>query len=283
MGDVNYDDLVLEELNYNSYLQIPELLSLQKEISRPKHHDEMFFIIIHQTAELWFKLVLHETETLVESFRHRVVSRALKALKRITRIMNLQVQQIRLLSTLTPVEFAGFRNFLRPASGFQSAQFRTIEFTYGVRNPFFIRFFDTEPKVADRLRAIMKEPSVYDECLRCLDADGHPVPKAVLERDPSAPWEIDSELVRVIQDVYEKPKEHYHWVLLFESMLDLDEAFELWRKTHVVMVNRTIGKKTGTGGSAGMDFLKSRENTKSFPELWEVRNLIGGGYQSADE
>ncbi|MDJ0841380.1 MAG: tryptophan 2,3-dioxygenase family protein [Acidobacteriota bacterium] len=276
MAEVNYNDLVLKELNYNSYLKLPELLSLQEEISQPKHHDEMFFIIIHQAAELWFKLMLHETETLVESFRDGMVSRALKALKRITRAMNLQVQQIRMLSTLTPVEFAGFRNFLRPASGFQSAQWRIIEFTFGVREPFFLRFFEKMPEIRGRLEDILKHPSVYDECLRCLHRDDHPIPEEVRERDFSKPWVMNEELVSVIQDVYESPKEHYHWVLLFEAMIDLDEAFELWRKTHAVMVNRTIGFKTGTGGSAGYNFLKSRENTKCFPELWEVRNRIGG-------
>lgn len=278
MSEINYNDLVLKELNYNSYLKIPELLKLQQEISQPKHHDEMFFIIIHQSAELWFKLVLHETETLVEAFREGLVSRALKALKRITEVMNLQVHQIRLLSTLTPVEFAGFRNFLRPASGFQSAQFRIIEFTFGVREAFFLRFFEKMPEVKNHLEKIMRTPSVYDECLACLHRDGHPIPEEVLKRDVSQAWVVNPKLTEVIQDVYEDPREHYHWVLLFEAMLDLDEALELWRKTHAVMVSRTIGQQTGTGGSAGFKFLRSRENTKSFPELWAVRNLIGGSH-----
>jgi len=231
---------------------------------------------VHQAAELWFKLILHETDTLIEAFQKGIVSKALKTLKRITEITNLQVQQIRLLATLTPVEFAGFRNYLKPASGFQSIQHRTIEFRYGIRDPFFLRFFEKMPEVAERLRAIARKPSVYDECLRCLDKDGHPVPKAVLDRDYAAGWEPNADLTAVIRDVYESPKDHFHWVLLFEAMLDLDEAFTLWRKTHAVMVNRTIGMKTGTGGSAGYNFLQSRENLKCFPELWEVRNLIGG-------
>jgi len=275
---VDYQNLVLKDLNYASYLKIPELLSLQQEISQPVHHDEMFFIIIHQTAELWFKEILHETETLVQAFRDGVVSRAMKHLKRIQAIMRLQVEQIRLLSTLTPVEFTGFRNFLRPASGFQSAQFRQIEFTYGVRDPFFLKFFKKMPEIVERLQAVQNQPSVYDECLRCLHNDGHPIPKTLIDRDFAKPWSLNSELVQVVKDVYENPKEHYHWVLLFEAMLDLDENFMLWRKTHAVMVNRTIGHKMGTGGSAGYEFLKSREDLETFPELWEVRNLIGGSY-----
>ncbi len=275
---VDYDNLTLKELNYNSYLNIPELLSLQRPISKPTHHDEMFFIIIHQTAELWFKEILHETETLVDAFRDGVVSRAMKHLKRIQAIMRLQVEQIRLLSTLTPVEFTGFRNFLRPASGFQSAQYREVEFVYGVRDPFFLRFFKKAPEVAAALQRIQNQPSVYDVCLRCLHNDGHPIPAELLDRDYAKPWKVNQDLVGVIKDIYERPKEHYHWVLLFEAMLDLDENFMLWRKTHAVMVNRTIGHKMGTGGSAGYEFLKSREDTETFPELWEVRNLIGGSY-----
>ena len=283
MSGVNYKDLVIKELNYSSYLKIPELLSLQQENSEPTHHDEMFFIIIHQTAELWFKEVLHETETLREFLREGAVSRAMKVLKRIQAIMNLQVKQIQLLSTLTPVEFAGFRNYLGKASGFQSAQYRIIEFTYGVRNRFFLQFFEKMPEIVQRLEKIQKEPSVYDECMLAMKAAGYPIPAAVLERDVSQEWEVNQDLVQVIHDIYINPKEQYHWVLLFEAMLDLDMAITLWRKTHAVMVSRTIGQKTGTGGSMGYAFLTSRENLKAFPELWEVRNIIGGSYQTGTE
>ena len=274
----NYKDLELEELNYNSYLKLDKLLNLQQEISNPVHHDEMFFIVIHQTAELWFKEMLHETETLVEGFRSGMVSHALKALKRIGAIMNLQVQQIRLLSTLTPIEFAGFRDLLRPASGFQSAQWRIMEFTYGVRNPFFVKFFEIMPDVKARLEHALTIPSVYDECLFSLNEMSHKLPESLLKRDYSQPREMSEELIKVILDIYENPKDNYHWVLLFEAMMDLDESFVRWRKTHAVMVHRTIGNQMGTGGSSGFNFLKSREDTHTFPELWEVRNRIGGSY-----
>ena len=277
MTEINYQDLVLKELNYNSYLKLPELLSLQQTISEPVHHDEMFFIIIHQTAELWFKEMLHETETLVEALRLGIVSRALKNLRRIKSIMNLQIQQIRLLATLTPVEFAGFRNFLRPASGFQSAQYRELEYSYGLRDPFFLRFFEKMPHVSAKLSQIREQPSVYDVLWTSLnETTDHRVPEEVLKRDYREPWALNGELVKLVLEVYENPRENYHWVLLFESLLDLDENFVLWRKTHAVMVSRTIGHKTGTGGSAGHNFLTSRENLRTFPELWEVRNLIGG-------
>ena len=281
-----YDNLMLDKLNYHNYLRLPELLSLQTLMSTQKrgeaHHDEMFFIIIHQTAELWFKEILHETTILVQAFQHVCVSKALKALKRIKAIMNLQIKQIRMLSTLTPFEFAGFRDCLGTGSGFQSQQFREIEFTYGLRNPFFLRFFEKLPAAKERLAKIQKQPSVYDEFLMSIDKDSeeYTVPSAVLTRNVQEPHQPNEELVDLILKIYQGPQENYHWVLLIEGMLDLDQAFILWRKTHAVMVERTIGHLKGTGGSAGFEFLESREGLKCFPELWEVRNRIGGGYSA---
>ncbi len=160
--------LRLERLNYGSYLKVPELLALQQELSAPAHHDEMFFIVIHQAAELWFKLMLHETEALIEALRAPSISRALKVLRRLCGVMDLQVRQIGLLATLTPVEFAGFRDHLRPASGFQSAQFRAIEYAYGLRDPFFLKFFDTMPEAHAALVAWRDRPSIADEFAACL-------------------------------------------------------------------------------------------------------------------
>ena len=273
-----YNNLVLKDLNYESYLQVPELLGLQREISTPPHHDEMFFIIIHQAAELWFKEILHETKILVQAFREGSVSRALKGLRRITAIADLQVKQINLLNTLTPVEFAGFRDKLRPASGFQSAQFRKIEFTYGLREPFFLKFFAKMPAVVADLQVLLQQPSVYDEFIACLQKAGFATPADLLTRDHSQHHTAHPELTKTIQQIYEAPKENYHWVLLFESMLDFDEKFSLWRDTHILMVSRAIGHKKGTGGSAGQEFLKARRELKFFPDLWEVRNVIGGTY-----
>ncbi|MCO5142768.1 MAG: tryptophan 2,3-dioxygenase family protein [Oligoflexia bacterium] len=273
-----YEKLELKELNYNSYLKVPELLDLQKELSTPPHHDEMFFIIIHQAAELWFKLMLHETNGLIHDFQKNSVSRALKKLKRLTRVMDLMVKQINLLNTLTPVEFAGFRDHLRPASGFQSIQFRVMEFTFGIREEFFIRFFEKEPEKKKILESIKDKKSVYDEFLACLNRNGFSIPKEILERDVSTSWKLSDELVQTIKTIYENPKENYHWVLLFESMLDFDEKFALWRSTHMLMVARTIGMKMGTGGSSGYNFLAGRAEHRFFPELWAVRTEVGGEY-----
>lgn len=274
----DYKNLELKDLNYNSYLKVPELLDLQHLLSDPAHHDEMFFIIIHQAAELWFKLMRHETAAMVEDLRAGSVSRALKKLRRIVGIMDLQVKQINLLNTLTPVEFAGFRDALRPASGFQSIQFRVLEFTYGIREEFFLQFFEKEAEKKAELDKVRHEPSVYDEFVRALDKAGYKLPETLTERDVSQGWKESPELTDVLKQIYEDPKEDYHWVLLFETMLDFDEKFSIWRTTHMLMVARTIGMKTGTGGSAGYNFLASRAEYKFFPELWAVRMQLGSGY-----
>ncbi len=274
----DYKNLQLKELNYNSYLKVPELLNLQHLLSDPPHHDEMFFIIIHQAAELWFKLMRHETTGMIEDLRAGSVSRALKRLRRIVGVMDLMVSQINLLSTLTPVEFAGFRDHLNPASGFQSIQFRVIEFAYGIREDFFLKFFDKEPAKKKELKEILQHPSVYDEFLRALDKAGYKIPPALLNRDFSKPWVESPELVQVLKTIYENPQDNYHWVLLFETMLDFDEKFAIWRSVHMLMVARTIGMKKGTGGSSGYNFLAQRAPYRFFPELWAVRTEMGTSY-----
>ncbi len=276
---MDYARLVLEDLNYNSYLKIPELLDLQRPISEPAHHDEMFFIIIHQSFELWFKEILHETDLLVAFFREGRISRVLKVLKRIHAILGLLVRKIELLNTLTPVEFAGFRERLRPASGFQSVQFREIEFAFGLREEFFFRFFQDDPFALERLRGRFEAPSVRDEFLAALAADGFPVPSEVLERKGGRAHRVSSELVETLYRIYTQPGEQYHWTLVFEALLDLDTLFSKWRAVHVLMVARTIGRKSGTGGSEGVKFLETRLDLRFFPELWEVRNLIGARLQ----
>lgn len=272
------ESLKYKELNYNSYLKIPELLALQEELSSPKHHDEMFFIIIHQAMELWFKQILHESNFFRRALEAGSVSRALKALKRSTAIMDLLRQQINLLSTLTPVEFAGFRENLRPASGFQSIQYRVLEFTFGVKDEFFLSFFPKESAMYQKLEKLRKLPTVYDSFLGALDKAGFAMPPAVLQRDFSQNHAIHPEIVATLKNIYEQPEDNYHWVLLFEAMLDFDEKFTLWRNTHILMVSRTIGAKMGTGGSAGYKFLEGRLHFRFFPELWEIRTHIGPSY-----
>lgn len=262
-------------LTYGSYLKVPELLSLQHQLSDPPHHDELFFIIIHQTYELWFRECLHESDLLVTHLQGDSVSRSLKVLKRLNAIMDLLVSQIRLLSTLTPVEFSGFRDKLNPASGFQSAQFREIEFLYGLKNSAFFQYFTADPAALAALKRRYESPSVYDQLIACLHRAGYSMEKALLERDVTQPHTVHPGLLEQIRRIYEEPNGNYHWVLMFETMLDLDALFGLWRSTHIHMVARTIGAKPGTGGSAGVKFLESRERLLFFPELWEVRSILG--------
>lgn len=269
-----YGKLRFEELNYGSYLRIPELLALQQQRSKPPHHDEMFFIVIHQSFELWFKEVLHELDLLGEHLAAGSVSRALKTVKRVNAILDCLVQQIQLLATLTPVEFAGFRAALGAGSGFQSLQFREIEFACGLRDHFFVEFFSRWPESAARLRQRAAAPSVYDHFLRALAKAGHAVPKEVLERDVSAAHALDPRVVELLREIYQNPREDYHWVLLAEALLDLDTNWSKWRAVHILMVTRTIGGQAGTGGSAGAVFLESRLKMRFFPELWEVRNAL---------
>lgn len=253
-------------LTYGGYLKVPELLALQHEISgdRP-HHDELFFIIIHQTYELWFKECLHESDYLVTRLRDGSISRSLKVLKRLNAIMDLLVSQIRLLATPTPVEFAGFRDRLRPASGFQSAQFRELEFMYGLKDPAFFQYFAGDPEALAAMRQRYEAPSVYDEFIRCLHAAGYTVDDGLLRCDVTRPHALDPSLLAQIRRIYEQPNDSYLWVLMFEAMLDFDTLFNLWRSTHVAMVARTIGQKSGTGGSSGVEFLRTRERSPSTP------------------
>jgi len=270
-----------EKLNYNSYLKVPELLSLQKELSDPPHHDEMFFIVIHQAAELWFKEILHETEALIKALRANSISRSLKFLRRISAIMDLQVLQINLLSSLTPVEFAGFRDKLMPASGFQSMQFRLMEFAFGLREEFFMKFFDAMPEGQKRLEDWKNRPSVYDEFVSCVKTHA-PKPKfsdlSAFQELIKANPKLNVTFLQQLCEIYENPGENYHWVLLCEAVLDFDEKFAQWRNNHLLMVARTIGQKPGTGGSLGYAFLKSRQEYRFFPELWALRTVVGASY-----
>jgi tryptophan 2,3-dioxygenase len=232
----------------------------------------MFFIVIHQSFELWFKEILHEIDLLAAFIDEGNVSRVLKVIKRIIAIMTCLTQQIQLLGTLTPKEFSGFREALGTGSGFQSMQFREIEFALGLRDPWFFQFFEQHPHELDHLKARAEQPSIYDKLLNTLKNIGHDIPDSVTNRDFSVPYEMNEQVVEVIRHIYDEPQENYHMVLLFEALIDLDTMWSTWRSVHILMVSRTIGARKGTGGSAGAAFLESRLPLRFFPEIWEVRN-----------
>lgn len=268
------ESLTEDKLTYESYLKVPELLGLQTLLS--PHHDEMLFILIHQVYELWFKELLHELDEVVRCFNTQNIQRAVKVLNRVTTIQDVLVTQISVLETMTPNEFAEFRDKLRPASGFQSVQFREVEFLSGLKNPRFMTFFEHLPEALARLQKRYEAPTLYQHFLRLLNEAGFAGIDASLWEDPlkSPPHEHEP-VLSALESIYRNPQAHYELYMLCESLVTYDENLSLWRYRHVKMVERTIGTKTGTGGSSGAQYLKSTLDDKCFPDLWEVRNRIG--------
>lgn len=262
-------------LSYGAYLRLDELLSAQQPVSRPEHHDELLFIVQHQTSELWLKLVLHE----LLAVRGRLVADelrpALKGLARVKHIQRTLTDQWSVLATLTPSEYAEFRSFLGTSSGFQSDQYRAVEFVLGNKNAAMLDVFDHDRRARDQLADLLAEPSVYDEFLRYLARHGHAVPAAVLERDVSQPHAFCPDLVPVFRRIYENAGEYWEAYEACEEFVDLEENFQLWRFRHLKTVERTIGFKPGSGGSSGVGFLRAALDLTFFPELYAVRTEIG--------
>jgi tryptophan 2,3-dioxygenase len=266
-------------LTYEKYLKTSELLGLQGVLSQPTEHDELLFIVIHQVYELWFKQIIHETALAVTCLEQNHLMRFLHTLKRITTIQKVLIQQIDVLETMPPDDFHRFRNHLNPASGFQSFQFRYLEFKLGMKNLGYLKFFEHDPKLKEKLNEALEGPTLYDHFLRMMKKKGYNIPAEVLNRDFSKPYELNKSLTAVFREIYSKPYENSEIYLSLESMLDVDENFLLWRQRHVNMVERIIGGMIGTGGSSGADYLRKTLTKRCFPEIWDVRNLIGGQEQ----
>jgi tryptophan 2,3-dioxygenase len=264
-----------QEMSYGSYLQLDTLLSAQQPVSDPVHHDELLFIIQHQTSELWLKLVLHELRSAAALLAQDEMRIALKRLARVKHIQRTLTDQWSVLATLTPAEYAQFRGFLGHASGFQSVQYRGVEFILGNKNRAALGVHRDDPQAHAMLTELLESPSVYDEFLRCLARQGYPIPNAVLDRDVSLPHETSEELTEVFRVIYENPEEHWDVYEACEELVDLEDNFQLWRFRHLKTVQRTIGLKTGTGGSSGVGFLQRALDLTFFPELYAVRTRIG--------
>jgi tryptophan 2,3-dioxygenase len=262
-------------MDYGSYLDLDTLLSAQHPVSRPEHPDELLFIIQHQTTELWFKLVLHELRSVREYLEGDDVSRARKALARVKHIFRTLAEQWSVLATLTPSEYAEFRGVLGSSSGFQSHQYRSVEFILGNKNARLLELFSAKPAVRAGLAELLDEPTVYDAFLRFLSRRGHDVPAEVLDRDVRRAWVEVPDLVPVFRAIYADTTAHWAEYATCEDLVDLEDAFQLWRFRHLRTVQRTIGFKTGTGGSSGVDFLKRALDLTFFPELYTVRTGIG--------
>ncbi len=266
-----------DRLTYAGYLQLDRLLSAQKPLSNPPHHDEMLFIIQHQTSELWMKLIVHELHSAIAHLRRDEVNACLKILARVKQIQRQLFEQWAVLATLTPSEYMQFRDVLGPASGFQSLQYRLVEFLLGNKNADMIAVFGHDPLQQQELREALNTPSLYDEFLRHLARAGHGVPPACLERDWSVPHRNTPELIPVLRRIYENPDEFWADYHLCEQLVDVEESFQLWRFRHMKTVERIIGHKRGTGGSSGVEFLRKALDLTFFPELLEVRTVIGTG------
>jgi tryptophan 2,3-dioxygenase len=261
-------------LTYNDYLRVPELLELQQPQSDPPHHDEMLFIIIHQAYELWFKLILHELTRAKTFIDDDQPLRARHFVDRVVAIMRLLVDQIHIVETMQPIDFLWFRDRLRPASGFQSLQFREVEFFCGIKDGRYCTFFDNRPEMREQLEDRLGGDDLRAAAWRMLQRAGFAIPDAALEsaqRDDEAVFEATAE---ALVPILEAPDEHLHASLLLESLIAFDEQLALWREHHVRVVARVIGWRMGTGGSSGVDYLKSTTTKSAFPELWAARTRL---------
>lgn len=272
-----------DRLTYDGYLQLAPLLSAQQPLSQPEHHDEMLFIIQHQTSELWMKLVIHELEAAIARLRVDELGPCLKILARVKHIQRQLFEQWAVLETLTPSEYMEFRHVLGPASGFQSLQYRIIEFLLGNKNAEMLPVFDYAPAQRERLRTVLESPSLYDEFLRHLARHGHEVPTHCVERDWSLPHQREAGLIPVLKRIYESPEAFWSAYHLCEQLVDVEESFQLWRFRHMKTVERVIGYRRGTGGSSGVGFLKKALELTFFPELLEVRSVLTGRRVSAPQ
>jgi tryptophan 2,3-dioxygenase len=258
-------------MSYAGYLCLPELLAAQRPLSQPEHHDEMLFIIQHQVSELWIKQLIHELAAAMRFVRHDQLDPCFKILSRAKLIQMQLFDQWAVLETLTPSEYMEFRGVLGHASGFQSYQYRKLEFLLGNKNREALRVFEHDAAIHAELLAALEAPSLYDEFLRHLARRGLAVPKECVERDWSLPHRKNEALVEVFRGIYEHPREHWDAYEMCEKLVDVEEYFQLWRFRHMKTVERIIGFRQGTGGSSGVGFLRQALELTFFPELLAVR------------
>ncbi len=255
-------------VTYNTYLKVDELLALQQPRSDGPEHDELLFIVIHQIYELWFKEVLHELDRAVGLLTGDHPHRAQHTLKRILTILKVMVAQLDILETMTPLEFLSFRSRLDAASGFQSDQFRQIEFVLGRKSDAAIARFTAGSRAREALERRYREPTLWDAFLEYLAREGYAIPSAHRARDVAAPVEPSPEIQEILVQIYRTDAKNAE---LCERLVDLDEGFQEWRYRHVKMVERTIGRRPGTGGSSGASYLRTTLGQNLFPDLWEIR------------
>jgi len=257
--------------DYTGYLQLDRLLSAQVPLSDPPHHDEMLFIIQHQVAELWIKLVIHEVGGAIRHMQADKLPQAVKNLARVRHVQSQLYSQWKVLDTLTPSEYAEFRHVFGKASGFQSAQYRILEFMLGNKSRRMMPYYKHQPEWHARLTDALGSPSLYEEFLMHLARRGMPVPERVLDRDFSTVREEDDGVVEVLRSIYADRANHWARYETCEALMDIANNFQFWRFHHMKTVERIIGHKAGSGGSSGVSFLKKALDIEFFPELLRVR------------
>lgn len=260
------------DMSYGDYLHLDQILSAQHPLSPA--HDELLFIVQHQTSELWMKLMLHELRAAIRSVAADDLHSAFKMLSRVSRIMEQLVGAWTVLSTMTPPEYTAIRPYLSNSSGFQSAQYRCIEFALGNKNAAMLKPHAHHPARLAEVDAAWRAPSVYDETLRLMKRSGIDVPADRLARDWTQPYEASDAVHQAWLVVYRDPKQHWNLYQLGEKLVDLEDAFRLWRFRHVTTVERVIGFKRGTGGTGGVSYLRKMLDVVLFPELWRIRTEL---------
>ena len=264
-----------DRLTYGGYLQLDTLLSAQKPLSDPPHHDEMLFIVQHHVSELWLKLLIHELRAALACLQGDELGPMQKILARVKQIQRQLTEMWSVLETLTPADYLQFRDILGPASGFQSLQYRLVEFLLGNKNADMVKVFSHDPAATAELEAVLNAPSLYDEFLRHLHRKGYAIPASRVERDWSQPYEREPALVPVFKAIYEDTETHWEAYATCEQLVDVEASFQFWRFRHMKTVERIIGYRRGTGGSSGVGFLKQALELTFFPELFEVRTVLG--------
>jgi len=261
-------------LSYNKYLRVRELIDLQTCLSSPAQHDELLFITVHQAYELWFKQILHEIDATVVLMKEDRVGEAAQALRRVVEIEKLLIAQIHILETMRPINFLGFRDELNPASGFQSMQFREIEFSSGLKDERILREFAADDFARKRLETRMNAPSLAEAYFALLRERGFDAPSSDAPTDGRERRSYESKRTRAIVEILTHPEKLYKEYQLTEALLEHDEYFSLWRSHHIKMVERMVGAKRGTGGSEGVGYLRTTLDKKFFPEIWEARTYL---------
>jgi tryptophan 2,3-dioxygenase len=263
-----------DRMTYSGYLVLDRVLDAQKPLSSPAHHDEMLFIIVHQTMELWLKLVIHELEAAIGFVERDDLEPSFKILARVKHVQSVMLDQWSVLATLTPSEYTQFRGVLGSASGFQSVQYRHVEFLLGNKDERMLAVHRHDAAAHATLTRALESPSIYDAFLRHLARRGLEIPREVLERDLRKPHGAHPGVVEVFRRIYQSPESHWDAYEMGEKLVDIEEQFGLWRYRHMRVVERIIGYKSGTGGSSGVPFLRQMIDHRFFPELLMVRTAL---------